>query len=264
MVVREHVPLQVALRHERLVAALHIALVLVVHLVNALHVHVQVAVAHERLPAVLERTHEPLLVLVVAADVHLQPAVRRVLLVAARVRALEPLRVRIVSSTHLGVARVDPTVLAEVLRVVEGLAAVGEVAHVLLLARVVVNMHVRVQVRLPRELSTPHAAHDRALATAGERAPERLARIATPHSRLSHARRREVGAGVGEEVLQRLLLVQHLRFTQNRRPHRGPRRQQQLQHLVQHVQRRLLVATRRLQQQLRHLRLTFLMSLTRM
>lgn len=146
VVVRQRVAPQLALRHERLVAALHLAFILPVRLVDALDVHIQVAVPHERLAAVLVRTHEPLLVLVVTANVHLQPAVRRVPFLAARVRALEPLRITTTTHTYLGIARVDPLVLAEVLRVVEGLATVRERAHEFLPSGVVVDVEVRVQI----------------------------------------------------------------------------------------------------------------------
>ena len=178
MVVRQHVASQLALRHERLVAALHLAFILPVRLVDALDVHVQVAVPHERLAAVLVRTHEPLLVLVMAANVHLQPAVRRIPLLAARVGALEPLRVTTIAHTYFGIARVDPLVLAEVLRVVERLAAVRERAHELLPSGVVVDVEVRVQVRFPRELSTRETIPRRPLAAARERTTVRLSRAA--------------------------------------------------------------------------------------
>lgn len=154
-VVRQHMPLQVALRHEGLIAALHIALVLMRHLMHALHVHGQIAVPHERLAAVFVRTCKSLVVLVMAADVHLQSAVRRVLLVTARVGALKSLGVTLARRNYFRVARVDPAVLTQVLRVVERLSAVREIAYVLLLARVVVNVHVRVQIRLPGKLSAP-------------------------------------------------------------------------------------------------------------
>ena len=139
---RALVSLQLALRHKRFPASLHITFVRPLPLVHALYVHLKVVVTHELPIAAFDRAHELLLILVMSANVHLQPAVCVVLLPAIRLVADERLELTRREIDDIGAARVDPFVLFQMLQVVEGFAAIWVFAHEGFATRRIMNVHV--------------------------------------------------------------------------------------------------------------------------